>query len=467
VGGFRLAVLVASVIGMVGCGGGTGPTPPPPPPPDPNAVATVEITAESAGMLVGDTISTTVVVKNAAGAVVTGKTVTFTSSDPNVVTAATDGRLAGKALGGPVTITAAVEGKQGTAAMTVRADRRLAYLTITNATGPWAPTTDNSYSSSGQPMTITTPAVGRFDVRLAGLASLPGQRTNIQVGLYGTTGNVANRSHCGVTGWENSGPDLVAHLNCFNTAGAAINWPFSMVVSGAETFPARSGFVRVANGAPADAGVVRGEAAWSSARQAPTVVRYGPGFYGVQFPGLDRPIPGAADMVFVTASSADNRRCHAMPYATSPMEVMVRCYSGTTPTNSGFSAMLVSQAPAGHGFGFGTPTGPVVPQANQLGNLLFSYNSSGGDVRFTQAGTGEYVISFKQLTLGGAGKHLFLPIAFSNSSAAVCSVGGSETVPELTVTIQCYDPESVKEFETRGGLSLLSQRSRDSTERHG
>jgi hypothetical protein len=109
-----ISLWVAASLTTLACGGGGGDGGPSGPP----AVATVQLSAASATMEVGSTLSTTVTLTDASGRAVTGRTVTYQSSAPAIATVDLVGTVTGVAPGA-VTITATVEGKSGSLALTV------------------------------------------------------------------------------------------------------------------------------------------------------------------------------------------------------------------------------------------------------------------------------------------------------------------------------------------------------------
>ena len=108
-----LAVLAAAFV-LAGCGGGDHSSTNPPPPP---AVATVELSHQSATLKVGDILTITAVAKDASGQALTGRTATWSSSNPSVASVS-GGAVSGLAPG-VAEITVSIEGKTAKATITV------------------------------------------------------------------------------------------------------------------------------------------------------------------------------------------------------------------------------------------------------------------------------------------------------------------------------------------------------------
>lgn len=109
-----ISLWVAAPFVMLACGGGGGDGGPSGPPP----VASIQLTASSATLEVGSSLSTAVTLTDASGRAVTGRTVTYQSSAPAIATVDLVGTVTGVAPGG-VTISATAEGKSGSLALTV------------------------------------------------------------------------------------------------------------------------------------------------------------------------------------------------------------------------------------------------------------------------------------------------------------------------------------------------------------
>ena len=107
-----LAVLAAAFV-LAGCGGGDHSSTNPPPPP---AVATVELSHQSATLKVGDILTITAVAKDASGQALTGRTATWSSSNPSVASVS-GGAVSGLAPG-VAEITVSIEGKTAKATIT-------------------------------------------------------------------------------------------------------------------------------------------------------------------------------------------------------------------------------------------------------------------------------------------------------------------------------------------------------------
>ena len=108
--GARSILLIALLAGCGDSGGGTGP--------DRVAVASIELTPNTADLPPGQNQQLTWTLKDAAGNILTGRIVSFTTSNPVAATVSTRGLVS--ALGvGTATITATSEGKTATASINV------------------------------------------------------------------------------------------------------------------------------------------------------------------------------------------------------------------------------------------------------------------------------------------------------------------------------------------------------------
>lgn len=112
------SVLKSLVMGtlVVSCGGSTDAGTSAPTAPD-TTVATVTVSAARPAIYIGQSLTLTVVARNAAGSVVSMEGATWSSSDPGVATIATGVVTGIKA--GTATITAAIAGKSGSVALAV------------------------------------------------------------------------------------------------------------------------------------------------------------------------------------------------------------------------------------------------------------------------------------------------------------------------------------------------------------
>lgn len=112
----RVATAVLA-LGLCSCDGG-GTAGPGPGPTGPEAVASVELSPETADIQVGQTLQLTATTKDASGNVLSGRTITWASDDPLVATVSTTGLVAGVQVGF-ANIIASSEGKAGTSQVSV------------------------------------------------------------------------------------------------------------------------------------------------------------------------------------------------------------------------------------------------------------------------------------------------------------------------------------------------------------
>jgi len=107
------------------------------------AVSTVEVSAGSASLEVGETVKLTAIAKDKGGNLVSGKTFTWTSSNQAVAVVLPDGSVTGQTVGS-ATIFASVDGKSGSV-----------QLNVTAATIPTISSVSPSPLVPGQPATIS------------------------------------------------------------------------------------------------------------------------------------------------------------------------------------------------------------------------------------------------------------------------------------------------------------------------
>lgn len=432
---------------LVACGGApSSPTPPPPPPPiDPNVVATVELTLASSGMLPGDTIAATVVVKNGLGAVLTGRTASLTSSNEAVAQWQSDGRLAARSVGSGVTVTATVEGKSGTTPVDVWNDNRFAFLAATNNTGPWMPTPEFSSHSGGGAMTITRNGTGEFTVRFQGMANRPGMRTGIIAGVLGV-GNGINNTYCNVPGWTNAGADLDVQVRCFSLADAPRDASFSLLVTGAMALGGRYGFVR-ADSAAMPSYQVRGEVAFASGLGGASVTRTTAGAYTVTLAGAKR--TGTDKEVVMVSGGGIGIRCGINGWNYNGFEATVACRRAGTLTDSPFHVVIVSQERTGRKVGYLWANNALSPDYTP--STIYSYATGGGSINAGRSAPGSYSGTFTGLSMSSP-TAMFVG-AYGDDGA--CTIGGWNTTgPDTFVSAQCFSATGAP-LDTRHVLLVI------------
>ncbi len=92
-----------------------------------------------------------------------------------------------------------------------------------SAPGPYNPNASTTFNPANQPVTITRPTPGRYQIVFSGLAALT-KGGNVQV----TPVNTLNH-HCSVTSFVKSGADVVIRIACYNNAGQASDAQYSLL----------------------------------------------------------------------------------------------------------------------------------------------------------------------------------------------------------------------------------------------
>ena len=183
---------------------------------------------------------------------------------------------------------------------------RFAYAFVDDSapTGSVVPASLARYSSSGRPITVTSPTTGTYVVTFArlGVSTVSMEPDAIMVGNAGS-GN----AQCQAGGWADADPDLNATVYCFTPTGVPRNATFNiaLISRGAETGefvgfvdanqPSATTTYTATNSAVADAIFVRYQV---------SVTRTGVGAYSVRMPYLG----GRVDFQ-VAAVGATPRRC--------------------------------------------------------------------------------------------------------------------------------------------------------------
>ncbi|MGN6391605.1 MAG: Ig-like domain-containing protein [Gemmatimonadales bacterium] len=127
------------------------------------AVASVDVTPDSTGILVGDSVRLAAAPKGPGGEPLTGRTVTWTTSNAQVATVSSSGLVTGVAAG-TATITATSEGKSGSARVTVAttaspvASVQVSPASSTIASGVTVQLTGTPKDAAGQPLSSRTVA---------------------------------------------------------------------------------------------------------------------------------------------------------------------------------------------------------------------------------------------------------------------------------------------------------------------
>lgn len=157
---FRPFPVLAALLGTACGGSSSGPTPPPPPP---AAVASLTLSANSATVEAGQTITLVATPRDATGNALTGRTVTWQTNSPGVATVS-NGVITGVSQGQTV-VTATSEGKSTTASITVTPAKPTSCVAtspvgrLAASAGSWSYTTSGGWTVvvTGWTVTITTP----------------------------------------------------------------------------------------------------------------------------------------------------------------------------------------------------------------------------------------------------------------------------------------------------------------------
>ena len=129
----------------VACGSDSATTDPGTKPPPVVNVASVDVTPQTAEVVVGHTAKLNATPRDASGGALAGRTVSWSSSNANVASVDNSGTVTGVAAGN-ATITASSEGKSATAAITVKADAPAVAVATVSITA--APDTIEAWSAT-------------------------------------------------------------------------------------------------------------------------------------------------------------------------------------------------------------------------------------------------------------------------------------------------------------------------------
>jgi alpha-tubulin suppressor-like RCC1 family protein len=202
----RSAAVAAFLAIAAACGSDSTTTDPGTKPPPAASVASVDLTPQSAEVVVGHTAKLTATPRDAAGNALNGRTVSWSSSNANILSVDNTGLVTGVAVGN-ATITASSEGKTASAAITVKPDApAVSVATVSIAAAPdtieaWDATAlhasmrdakDSLLTGRAIRWTTSNPAVAIID-------SVTGMLTGIDRGAITVTatseGKVGTQSH--------------------------------------------------------------------------------------------------------------------------------------------------------------------------------------------------------------------------------------------------------------------------------
>ena len=132
----RSAAIAAILALAAACGSDSATTDPGTKPPPVVGVASVDVTPQTAEVVVGHTAKLNATPRDASGAALSGRTVSWSSSNANIASVDNSGTVTGL-VAGNATITASSEGKSATTAITVKAEApAVAVATVSIASAP-------------------------------------------------------------------------------------------------------------------------------------------------------------------------------------------------------------------------------------------------------------------------------------------------------------------------------------------
>jgi hypothetical protein len=212
---------------------------------------------------------------------------------------------------------------------------KAAYVWANDPTNPttYVPDVSYQYNSTGATNTITRLSMGRYAVRLPGLAT---SRGNVQVAAkHVASSNVP--AVCRVLSWGPSTTDLVVTVQCRNLSTAKADADFALFFSQGQGLKG-SGHVPVAYleaNQPTTASYTPDPLRrFSSAGLAPHVTRSGVGRYLVTLPGMPR---GGAAQVTPYGTGASFCVLSSIRKVGTPQQVGVHCFkTNGDPVDSEF-----------------------------------------------------------------------------------------------------------------------------------
>ncbi|MGQ0704110.1 MAG: Ig-like domain-containing protein [Gemmatimonadales bacterium] len=414
-----LPPMLAGAVALAACGSGTGP----------GGIATVSITLP-AGLLIGDTVTAEVVLRDAGGNILEGRPATFTSSASTTASVNAAGLVTALSAG-PASITAAAGGQEATVTIVVRDDTRFGYAWANDAaSATYPPNAAYAFNSSGGGITITRSAAGTYAVRFAGLGRATGQRENVQVTSY------IEPAFCGTAGWQNDGTDLVVNVRCFAAGGAALDSRYTVLVVGARALPGRLGF---AHADQPNNPSYRPASVHNSAAGAVTITRDNVGSYTATFSSLNRGTGSGPELVMVTQVGTASHRCVVLSWDFDGFTANIACTDQAgTATDAQFSLLVMERGRAAQRTGFAWTNQSTV--ANYTPDPLYSHNRSGGAITAFRSGPGTYQIDFDNF-VKGTGTETVVITAYGASNR-FCRTGpwGMNTATTFRVNVACYDP---------------------------
>ncbi len=311
------------------------------------------------------------------------------------------------------------------------------------ATGPWpepqrtgasgfawayAPTTSSytassaySWSSSGQPITITRGGVGSYTVSFAGLGGSGG---DVQVSAYG------DDRACKVGGWWSSGGALMTSVRCYDGAGAAADARYdvqfhreALVAPAPQDHTPELAYLW-AHSPTTAAYTPSASYAFNDGGDPSTIRRLATGVYQVTLPGQSS--TGASAQV--SAYGGSNQRCQLRRWRSMGGAALleVACFTPAgAPADSMFTLSLTQQAvpsPAGAARRKGAYARVTIHDGQATVPLNWQYNAlSSSAVYATTSSAGNYVVNVPR---SSSVTNDHVQVTATGTTAARCRVKG-------------------------------------------
>jgi uncharacterized protein YjdB len=374
------------------------------------------------------------------GRLLIGRSVTWQNSHPAVATV-TERSNGASVLGvssGTTVVRAASEGKSDSAMVTVPAptNGRYAYALADNPTAfSYTVAADKFYNSSGQSITITRTANGRYQVSFSGNQPPAGQTQNFQVTALGT-----DPVYCKIAAVTTTATAVVAAVSCYDMDGDYTDQAFTILMPGSGALPGRYAFGWADQ--PTGSGYTP-SAMFNATGQNLVIRRQDEGAYTVTFAGagrVDRDVD--TDIVLVTAAGPGQNRC--TPVSLMSVDVLpVHCATGSTytynqdPDDAGFMTALLERGMPGKRFAYAYVHSQfTAPSTRQ------TYTSNGGAVEVTRPSAGRIDITFRGLgRTANNGNETAYVVAEGNDNAFCKLVNWQTAGADLTVSAICYSEE--------------------------
>ncbi|MBL8960330.1 MAG: Ig-like domain-containing protein [Gemmatimonadetes bacterium] len=428
-----LAWLVSALLVACSSDKASAPTPPP------AAVASVSITGLPDSATVGDVLTLTASVRDAAGATLSGRAVTWAVSDTLTATISATGALT--VVGhGPFTVTATSEGKSATATgrgILTRAANRFAYALVIG--GANSATTSRVHNATGGGVRATLSG-GNVIVTFERMARADSSwRETVMVTRSGSLA-----THCHLNGW---GPaanrrDLEASVSCYATDGTKLPGTFSILVFGNGTLEGRHGFVESTDSAITH--TPAGARWYNSSGQAMVVNRTGAGGYRVD---VNNPrATGKVENYFVSTIGPYGTTCILSGWSFGTSSNVSCNRLGNVGADARFAKQLIEAGRPGRRWALGwndQPSRPVDVEGAMLSTYAMSSNGQPIRIVRTTSGlatNGVYDVRF--LGMGALASQSYnLQVSAYASGTVTCTPDSSAAVnggADLEVRVLCF-----------------------------